>query len=106
MRSTNSTTISRSSVSLHCCSAESVSRLQALRREPDADALRRARWDPLRLFLSFAIGASVLGLSLSRANTFKRGVGFAVSIGLAIGVLWLSAVGLSWLARRAIRPSW
>ncbi len=83
-----------------------VSPLQALRREPDADALRRARWDPLRLLLSFAIGASVLGLSLSRANTVKRGVGFAVAIGVAIGVLWLSAVGLSWLARRAIRPSW
>jgi putative ABC transport system permease protein len=83
-----------------------VSPLQALRREPDADALRRARWDPLRLLLSFAIAASVLGLSLSRANTVKRGVGFAISIGVAIGVLWLSAVGLSWLARRAIRPSW
>ena len=83
-----------------------VSPLQALRREPDADALRRARWDPLRLLLSFAIGASVLGLGLSRANTVQRGVGFAVAIGVAIGVLWLSAVGLSWLARRAIRPSW
>ena len=83
-----------------------VSPLQALRREPDADALRRARWDPLRLLLSFAIGASVLGLSLSRANTVRRGVGFAVAIGVAIGVLWLSAVGLSWLARRSIRPSW
>jgi putative ABC transport system permease protein len=63
-----------------------VSPLQALRREPDADALRRARWDPLRLLLSFAIGASVLGLSLSRANTVRRGVGFAVAIGLAIGI--------------------
>ena len=83
-----------------------VSPLQALRREPDSDALRRARWDPLRLLLSFAIGASVLGLSLSRANTVRRGVGFAVAIGVAIGVLWLSAVGLSWLARRSIRPSW
>jgi len=83
-----------------------VSPLQALRREPDADALRRARWDPLRLFLSFVIAASVLGLSLSRANSVRRGVGFAVAIGLAIGVLWLSAVALSWLARRSIRPSW
>jgi putative ABC transport system permease protein len=83
-----------------------VSPLQALRREPDSAALRRARWDPLRLFLSFTIAASVLGLSLSRANTVRRGVAFAVAIGLAIGVLWLSAVGLSWVARRSIRPSW
>jgi putative ABC transport system permease protein len=83
-----------------------VSPLQALRREPDSDALRKARWDPLRLTVSLAIVASVLGLSLSRANTFQRGVGFAVAIGAAIGVLWLSAVGLSWTARRAIRRSW
>ena len=83
-----------------------VSPLQALRREPDSAALRRARWDPLRLFVEFTIAASVLGLSLSRANTVRRGIGFAVAIGVAIGVLWLSAVGLSWLARRSIRPSW
>jgi putative ABC transport system permease protein len=83
-----------------------VSPLQALRREPDADALRRARWDPLRLTLSAAIAASVLALSLSRANTFVRGVGFALSIGGAIGILWLSAIGLSWAARRGVRASW
>jgi putative ABC transport system permease protein len=58
------------------------------------------------LFVEFTIAASVLGLSLSRANTVRRGIGFAVAIGVAIGVLWLSAVGLSWLARRSIRPSW
>ncbi len=83
-----------------------VSPLQALRRQPDAEALRRARWDPLRIALDVAIAASVLALSLSRANTVRRGIGFAVSIGLAIGVLWLAAVALSWVARRGIRPSW
>jgi putative ABC transport system permease protein len=83
-----------------------VSPLQALRRQPDADALRRARWDPLRVGLDITIAASVLALSLSRANTVRRGIGFAVSIGLAIGVLWLAAVALSWAARRGIRPSW
>jgi putative ABC transport system permease protein len=83
-----------------------VSPLQALRRQPDAEALRRSRWDPLRLSLDAAIAASVLGLSLSRANTTRRGIGFAVAIGLAIGVLWLAAVALSWTARRGIRPSW
>jgi putative ABC transport system permease protein len=83
-----------------------VSPLQALRRQPDADALRRSRWDPLRVGLDVAIAASVLGLSLSRANTTRRGIGFGVSIGVAIGVLWLAAVALSWAARRGIRPSW
>ncbi len=83
-----------------------VSPLQALRREPDADALRRARWDPLRIALSLAIAASVLALGLSRANTPRRGVGFTFAIAGAIGILWLSAAGLSWAARRLIRPSW
>jgi putative ABC transport system permease protein len=83
-----------------------VSPLQALRREPDADALRRTRWDPLRLTLELAIVVSVLELGLSRANTFQRGLGFTASIGGAIGILWLSAAGLSWTARRILRPTW
>jgi len=83
-----------------------VSPLQALRREPDADALGRARRDPLRLLLSLAIGVSVLELGLSRANTVQRGLGFTFAIGAAIGILWLTAAGLSWAARHALRPSW
>jgi putative ABC transport system permease protein len=83
-----------------------VSPLQALRREPDADALRRARRDPLRIGLSLAIAATVLALGLSRANTPRRGIGFTLAIAGAIGILWLSAAGLSWAARRLIRPSW
>jgi len=83
-----------------------VSPLQALRREPDADALGRARRDPLRLLLSLAIGVSVLELGLSRANTVQRGLGFTFAIGAAIGTLWLTAAGLSWAARHSLRPSW
>jgi putative ABC transport system permease protein len=83
-----------------------VSPLQALRREPDADALGRARRDPLRILLSFAIAASVLELGLSRANTIQRGFGFTFAIGAAIGILWLTAAGLSWAARHSLRPSW
>jgi putative ABC transport system permease protein len=83
-----------------------VSPLQALRREPDADALGRARRDPLRILLSLAIGVSVLELGLSRANTVQRGLGFTFAIGAAIGILWLTAAGLSWAARHALRPSW
>lgn len=83
-----------------------VSPLQALRRQPDAEALKRARWDPLRIALSIAIAVSVLELGLSRANTVQRGLGFTFAIAIAIGVLWVSATGLSWLARRMLRPSW
>ncbi|HEY4219456.1 MAG TPA: FtsX-like permease family protein [Gemmatimonadaceae bacterium] len=83
-----------------------VSPLQALRRQPDAAALRRARWDPLRLTLDFAIAVSVLELGLSRANTVQRGIGFTIAIAAAIGILWLGAATLSWMARHMLRPSW
>lgn len=83
-----------------------VSPLQALRRERDADALKRTRRDPLQLVLSLAIVATVLDLGLSRANTVARGIGFTVAIGAAIGILWISAAALSWAARRSLRPSW
>ena len=83
-----------------------VSPLQALRREPDADALRRSRRDPLRILLSLAIAASVLWLGMSRANTWRRGLGFTFAIAAAIGVLWASAAALSWVARRGLRPTW
>lgn len=83
-----------------------VSPLQALRRSPDAEALRRARWDPLRIFLSLAIVLSVLQLGMMRAKTVQRGLGFTAAIGAAIGILYLSATLLSWLARKSLRPSW
>ena len=83
-----------------------VSPLQALRRESDSDALRRSRRDPLRILLSLAIAASVLWLGMSRANTWRRGLGFTFAIAAAIGVLWASAAALSWVARRGLRPTW
>ncbi|HEX4684672.1 MAG TPA: FtsX-like permease family protein [Gemmatimonadaceae bacterium] len=84
----------------------SVSPLQALRRQPDADALKRSRRDPIRIVLSLAIAVSVLELGLSRANTVQRGIGFTFAIAAAIGILWVAAAALSWVARRSIRPSW
>ena len=83
-----------------------VSPLQALRRESDADALRASRGDPLRLLVTLAIVGSVLALALSRGGGVRRGIAFSVAIGVAIGVLWLAAAGLSWIARRAVRPRW
>ena len=83
-----------------------VSPLQALRRESDADALRASRGDPLRLLVTLAIVGSVLALALSRGGGVRRGIAFSVAIGLAVGALWVAAAGLSWLARRAVRPRW
>ena len=83
-----------------------VSPLQALRREADAVVLRLRRLDPLRVGVSLAIVASVLAIAVTRAGSLKRGVGFSVAILLAVGALWGSAVLLSTLARRAVRPRW
>lgn len=83
-----------------------VSPLQALRRSTDAEALKRSRRDPLRITLSLAIVATVLALGLTRANTIQRGIGFTAAICGAIGILYLSASLLSWIARKALRPSW
>jgi putative ABC transport system permease protein len=83
-----------------------VSPLQALRREADAVVLRLRRLDPLRVGVSLAIVASVLAIAVARAGSVKRGVGFSVAILVAVGALWGSAVLLSALARRAVRPRW
>ena len=83
-----------------------VSPLQALRREADAIVLRLRRLDPLRVGVSLAIVASVLAIAVARAGSVKRGVGFSVAILFAVSALWGSAVLLSVLARRAVRPRW
>ena len=83
-----------------------VSPLQALRREADATVVRAARRDPLHVTISLAIVASIFALGLSRAGTLQRGIGFSLAIMGAVGVLWGSAVVLSRLARRAVRPRW
>ena len=83
-----------------------VSPLQALRREADAVVLRLRRLDPLRVGVSLAIVASVLAIAVVRAGSVRRGVGFSVAILVAVGALWGSAVLLSALARRAVRPRW
>ena len=78
----------RSACGSRCCSrcvrssrCATCRPLQALRREPDADALRRARWDPLRITLSLAIARERAGARpRARANTVQRGLGFTVAI--------------------------
>lgn len=87
-------------------SLRNVSPLQTLRRESDADVMRRARRDSAGIVVSFAIVASVLAISLSRAGDVRRAMFYAAAIGGAIVTLWTTAVLLSWAARRLSRPSW
>jgi putative ABC transport system permease protein len=83
-----------------------VSPLQALRREADAIVLRLGRLDPLRVGVSLAIVGSVVLLALTRAGNARRGIGFSFAIMLAVGALFGTAVLLSSLARRLVRPRW
>ena len=82
-----------------------ISPLQTLRRESDADVMRRARRDSAAFVVSFAIVASVLAIALLRAGNPQRAVGYAVAIGGAIAALWITALLLSKAARRLTRPS-
>jgi putative ABC transport system permease protein len=83
-----------------------VSPLQTLRRDSDADALRGAKFDPIRVLVALAIALSVAALGVARAADPKQGLGFSAGIALAVGVLYLAAAGLSLAARRVVRPNW
>lgn len=82
-----------------------VSPLQALRRDADALDRARARDIPTQL-VNVALVGSVLALSFERAGSLKRGAGFAGGIAGSMVVLYLSATGLSWLARRMGSARW
>jgi len=82
-----------------------VSPLQALRRDADALDRARARDIPTQL-VNVALVGSVLALSFQRAGSLQRGAGFAGGIAGSMLVLYLSAAGLSWLARRMGTARW
>ena len=78
-----------------------VSPLQALRRAYETTPAR-AR-DPWRLAALGAVAIGVLGLCMYRNEDPKVGLGFAVAIGLSVGILALAARGAVALARRVTR---
>jgi putative ABC transport system permease protein len=83
-----------------------VSPLQTLRRESDADALRGAKFDPIRVLVALTIVLSVVALGVARADDPRRGLGFSAAIGIAVALLYGAAAALSSLARRMVRPRW
>jgi putative ABC transport system permease protein len=82
-----------------------VSPLQALRRDTAALEAERSKDIPTHL-VNIALVGSVVLLAFQRAGSLKRGAMFAAGIGGSMLVLWLSAAGLSWLARRMVTPRW
>ncbi len=83
-----------------------VSPLQTLRRESDAEALRGARIDPVRILVALGIVLSIVGLGVARADDPRQGLGFSAAIAIAVGVLFLAATAMSNAARRIVRPGW
>lgn len=80
-----------------------VSPLQALRRPFEAEDPAASRRDPLRLAAAGVLAAGVFLLAMSRAERPVVGVGFAVAIGVCIGVLAQSARVAVWVSRRLTR---
>lgn len=65
------------------------------------------RWNDIpRVLVNVALGASVVGIALMRAQDLEQG--FWISVGTlgVLGVLTLSAISLSWLARKTLRQRW
>ncbi|MEO8563593.1 MAG: FtsX-like permease family protein [bacterium] len=83
-----------------------VSPLQTLRRQSDADALRGAKFDPIRVLVALTIVLSVVALGVARADDPQRGLGFSAAIGIAVMLLYVAAAGLSAAARHLVRPRW
>jgi putative ABC transport system permease protein len=80
-----------------------VSPLQALRRAYEVEGSGSPSSDPWRLA---AFGVLVIGvflIAMGRAEEPRVGVGFAVAIGLSVGILTLAARGAVWLSRRLSR---
>ena len=83
-----------------------VSPLQTLRRDADSEVLRM-RWNDIpRVAVNVALVASIVAIALLRASTLRQGFGISAATFAVIGVLTLSAIFLSWIARKTLRTGW
>ena len=83
-----------------------VSPLQTLRRDTDARALGLDLRDPVRLILTGAITATVVGLAVTRSESLQAALWTTVAIAVAVAVLGATATLVSWLARKSLRARW
>jgi putative ABC transport system permease protein len=70
-----------------------ISPLAALRRAYEPEAPRKRR-DPWRIAAAFLLALSVVALAVLQAQALGPGLSFAAGIGVALLVLWLSALAL------------
>ncbi len=78
-------------------SVRHVPPLAALR---EVDPGRLGRRDPWRVALRVLIAVSVTGLAMLQADRWQTGIGFALGIGIVLGLLGLTAFGLVRMVRR------
>jgi Predicted ABC-type transport system involved in lysophospholipase L1 biosynthesis, permease component len=83
-----------------------VSPLQTLRRDADSEVLRMRWTDIPRVLVNVALVGSVVAIAVLRASTVKQGLGMSVATLAVLGILTLSAVFLSFVARKALRTGW
>jgi putative ABC transport system permease protein len=81
-----------------------VSPLQAIRR--DVNVVKRGKLDWAFLLVNVFIASTVVGISATRADTWRDVAGFSGGIAGVLLLLLLSATLLSRLARAAIRSGW
>ncbi len=83
-----------------------VSPLQTLRRDADSEILRM-RWNDIpRIAVNVALGLSVVAIALLRASTIRQGLWISAATLGVLGILTLSALFLSWVARKSLRAGW
>lgn len=83
-----------------------VSPLQTLRRDADSEILRM-RWNDIpRVTVDVALVASVVLIALLRASTPRQGLVISAATIGVLGILTLSAIFLSWVARKSLRSGW
>lgn len=83
-----------------------VSPLQTLRRDADSEVLRM-RWNDIpRVMVNVALLASVVVIAILRAATIRQGLIMSLATLAVIGVLTLSAIFLSYVARKSLRTGW
>lgn len=83
-----------------------VSPLQTLRRDADSTILRM-RWNDFpRVLVNVAMIASVVAIALLRSSEIRQGLWISVATLGVLGILTLSAIFLSWIARKTLRQGW
>ncbi len=83
-----------------------ISPLEALRVRSDDVRRRRAWRDVARVGAGAALAASIVAVSVLRAQSVLEGLVMSAALFTALAVLWVSAALVSTLARRALRARW